>query len=557
MAKGNPGKAAPKGPAGIERITGRTTYALAILVVITFVVYARSLTLEYTKLDDTIFIVENARYNADAGNLAVSFQRGLFNPTKDAYYRPLFLVDFILESRLFGVKPAGYHFTNLLFHILSVILLYLFLKRIRIPATDSLLLALLFAVHPVLTQAVAWIPGRNDMLLMIFFLSAFILLLQHIEKPSPWRLALHSLLFLLALFTKETAVIIPVIMASVALVHMKSGWRKLILPAAGWAVAAGVWMTVRSTATLTKSWISPPDMIRAGIDRLGVILQYLGKIFFPFNLAVFPEAQDITLWWGVLALAGLTALVVWSKSYRKPLTWLGLAWFLVFLLPVLIVPKSLNDQVFEHRLYLPLVGILLMLSQSWPFGSFTPPKTRTAIVAGIAVVFSAVCIVRTAYFSDAVTFWTKAVEGSPHSAYARTLLGTKTEDAAEREKLFREAYALDPELKNLNFYLGKALFDQKKDSAEYYLRREIARNEVPDAYFMLAQIAFLRENYDSAGILLEKVIELNPLDPQANHNLVLLYWQHGKPEKSRETLRRMQEKGMAVDNDLMQMVNGK
>jgi Tfp pilus assembly protein PilF len=418
-------------------------------------------------------------------------------------------------------------------------------------------LSLLFAVHPVLTQAVAWIPGRNDMLLMIFFLSSFILLLQHIEKPSPWRVALHSLLFLLALFTKETAVIIPVIMAAVALIHMHSGWRKLLLPAAGWVMAVVVWFIVRSSATLTKSWISPPDMIRAGIDRLGVILQYLGKIFFPFNLAVFPEAQDITLWWGVLALAGVVALVIWSKSYRKPLTWLGIAWFLIFLLPVLIVPKSLNDQVFEHRLYLPLVGILLMLSQSWPFGSFTPPKTRIMLVSAIVLVFSVVCIVRTAYFSDAMTFWTKAVEGSPHSAYAKALLGTKTEDAAEREKIFRQAWALDPDLKNLNFYLGKALFDQKKDSAEYYLRREVAHNEVPDAYFMLAQIAFLRENYDSAGILLEKVIELNPLDAQANHNLVLLYWQHGKPEKSRETLRRMQEKGMAVDNDLLQMVSGK
>ncbi|HNY03915.1 MAG TPA: hypothetical protein PKG48_15070, partial [Bacteroidales bacterium] len=161
-------KQAPARPAGFSGLIRKNGFAIGLLIAFTFIVYARSLFLGYTRLDDSIFIVENAKYNADAGNLVVSFQRGLFNPTKDAYYRPLFLVDFILESRLFGVKPAGYHFTNLLFHLLSVTLLFLFLRRLKIPPEDSFLLSLLFAVHPVLTQAVAWIPGRNDLLLMIF-----------------------------------------------------------------------------------------------------------------------------------------------------------------------------------------------------------------------------------------------------------------------------------------------------------------------------------------------------------------------------------------------------
>ena len=134
-------------PAGLEGWFANATFSVFILASVTFMVYARSLSLDYTKLDDSIFIVENAQYNADLKNISVSFQRGLFNPTKDAYYRPLFLVDFILESRLFGIKPAGYHFTNLLFHIISVILLFLFLKRIKIPPADSFLLSLLFAVH--------------------------------------------------------------------------------------------------------------------------------------------------------------------------------------------------------------------------------------------------------------------------------------------------------------------------------------------------------------------------------------------------------------------------
>jgi protein O-mannosyl-transferase len=545
-------------PAARDGLFANTLFAILVLATVTFIVYSRTLHLDYTKLDDSIFIVENAQYNSDAKNIGVSFQRGLFNPTKDAYYRPLFLVDFIIESRIFGVKPAGYHFTNLLFHLISVILLFLFLKRLKIPQLDSFLLSLLFSVHPVLTQAVAWIPGRNDMLLMIFLLSSFLMLFKYLEKPATGILLLHFLLLLAALFTKETAVIIPVIMGGFSILFLKSGWRKLVFPFFSWIAAILIWILVRSTATLSKDWISPAGMLQAGIERLGVILQYLGKIFLPVNLTVFPMAGDISLTWGILALAGLVALVIYSKSYTRPLTYFGLFWFIVFLIPVLIVPKSLNDQVFEHRLYLPVIGILIMLSQAVPFTGTSSPKMKIVIVSAIATIFAIQCFIRTGYFSDPVTFWTHAVNGSPHSAYAKTLLGTKVEDPAEREKLLKEAYVLDPGLKNLNYYLGKVMFDKKQpDSAEVFLRKELVNNPIPDAYFLLAQIAFSKNSFDSAAVNLEKVIELNPFDPQANHNLVLLYYQHGHPEKSRRIIQNMQQKGMEVGDDLIQMVYGK
>jgi hypothetical protein len=528
--------------------------AVTILLIVTSLVYFRSLFLDYTRLDDSIFIVENAHYNADIKNLTVSFQRGLFNPTKDAYYRPVFLVDFILESRLFGTKPAGYHFTNLLFHLISVTLLFIFLRKIKIPGSDAFLLSLLFSVHPVLTQAVVWIPGRNDMLLMIFFLSGFILFLNYLEKGKIYALILQTLFLVIALFTKETAVIIPAIMAGFVLFYQKVSWKRLIVPAASWAFAVVIWYLVRSTATLAKNWISPVDMLSAGISRIGVVVQYLGKIFFPVNLAVFPEYEDITLIWGFLALALFTGLIIYSRSYRKPLTYLGLFWFLIFLLPVLIVPKTLNDQVFEHRLYLPIIGILLMVSQVIPFDGKTSEKNKFLLIITLATVFSVQSIYRTAYFKDPITFWTHAVEGSPHSAYAHTLLGTKVEDPKEREALFRKAYSLNPELKNLKYYYGKVLFERKAiDSAQAFIEKELATNPIPDAWFLLAQISFEKNRLDSAAMCLEQVISLDSYHPQANHNLVLLYYQSGKKEQARTLLNQMIDKGMTPGEDLVNM----
>jgi len=545
-------------PAGFESRLNNPLFPILLLIMIVFLVYFRSLFLDFTKLDDSIFIVENAHYNSDAGNIGASFHRGLFNPVKDAYYRPLFLVDFIIESRIFGVSPAGYHFTNLLFHLLSIVLLFIFLKKIDIPPSASFILSLLFAVHPVLTQAVAWIPGRNDMLLMIFFLSSFIVLIKYLEKPAPAMLLIHILLFLTALFIKETAIIIPLIIGAFAGFYLKCGWRKLLFPVLGWMLAIGVFLMVRSTATLSKDWISPLEMIHTGLSRLSVVVQYFGKIFLPVNLSVFPVAEDITLLWGILSLTGAAALIVYSKSYTKPLTYLGIGWFLIFLVPVLIVPKSLNDQVFEHRLYLPLIGILIMLSQTVPFSGTFKSKPKRIIISVIILIFSVQSFIRTAYFNDPLTFWTHAVQGSPHSGYARYLLGTKVNDSARREHLFKEAYALDPAIKNLNYFLGQIMFDKSQpDSAEFFIRKELAHNPLPGAYFLLARIAFARNNLDSAAVNLEKVIRLDPLDPQANHNLALLYYQQGHVEKTRKIVRAMQVNGVDVNNDLLRLVEEK
>ena len=92
------------------------------------------------------------------------------------------------------------------------------------------------------------------------------------------------------------------------------------------------------------------------------------------------------------------------------------------------------------------------------------------------------------------------------------------------------------------------------DSAEYFLRREVSKNDIPDAWFLLAQVQFERSRFDSAATCLEKVIALDPFHPQANHNLALLYFHHGQKEKARELVQEMQAKGMDVGQDMINMV---
>ena len=262
---------------------------LGWLILICVVVYGGSLWFGYAELDDSIFIREMKDYNSDWANIFTSFHRGVFNPTADIYYRPVFLIDFILEGHLFGTDIAFYHFTNLLFHVLSVVLVFTLLRKLKSGDLPAFLFAAIFAVHPVLTQAVAWIPGRNDMLLCIFLLSGFIGLIDYVETEKIKGLVVFSVMFLVALFTKETALVFPVICLAylIMLTDIKLSDKRVLLLAGSVVMSVAIYLIVKSTATLARSSVGD-HLFGLILYRLPLIVQYVGKALLPVNLSVYP-----------------------------------------------------------------------------------------------------------------------------------------------------------------------------------------------------------------------------------------------------------------------------
>ncbi|MEI8226543.1 MAG: tetratricopeptide repeat protein [Bacteroidota bacterium] len=528
---------------------------LFLLVAITLLVYIKVVTLGFTRFDDSIFIIENQQYNKDLSNIFHSFGRGLFNPENDIYYRPVFLVDFILESRLFDQNPAGYHFTNLIFHVVCVVLLFFFFKAIGLRKVDSFFLSLIFALHPVLCQAVAWIPGRNDMILMIFFLAGVLISLKYVEHMTWYLLLFQGIALLLALFTKETSVIIPVITLSFIIFLKKASWRIWLPLLASWILAVAIWWLVRAHATLMNQNFTVWELVQNGFGRLPAFIQYLGKIFFPFNLSVYPGIGHITIWWGLLALGLLIFMVIISKSYFKPLTIIGVIWFVLFLLPVLVVPASLNDQVFEHRLYIPIVGILLILSQTKLFEPKLFPYFKPLLACFILLLYSSITLVRIGYFKDPLTFWDHAVRDNPSSSYANMMLGLRQTDSTEMKRCFMNAYSLNPDEKMLNYFIGRIELDAGNiQDAEFHLKRELKFSNIPDNYFNLAKVYFVRNKPDSAAWCLERVIETDPLHPQANYNLSLLYLQLNRKADAFKLIETMKINGLEIPVEFREIV---
>lgn len=532
-------------------------YQLLSLAFLVFLVYAGSLGFGFTKLDDTIFVEDYRAYNEDISNLFTSFTRGVFHETNDTYYRPFFLNAMILNYQFSGLSPAGYHAVNVLLHLLVVILLYRFLTLIGIRDIHALLLSALYAIHPVLVQNVVWIPGRNDTLL-----AAFTLLFLHqsvvYSRTIKTRALVMSVLWLVcAFFTKETAVFVPVAAFLIATLMLGTRWnaKSQYIQYGTWAAVFLLWYFARNAAITSTSSLHPAELVSNLLERLPLLVQYLGKIFLPVNLSVFPIMEDTVYLYGIVSIALLGAILLTAKEKDWRTIVAGVFIFLSFLVPVFLVPKTINTQTFEHRLYLPMIGMLLILSQSVLIRNTLKEKTLFIAWGAALLVLVALNLRHQRHFKDEITFWTQATETSPHSAYAWMMLGAKLPDPDEGALLFRKAYALDSTEKYINYYYGAMLqYQDSVPESEPYLLVEKERSDYVEVDYLLARVAFEKGDFQRGISYLERFLERSPMHEAGNSNLLRLYLQSGDHARARAHAQKMERQGLMVPPDIKGML---
>ncbi len=532
-------------------------YANVWLLLAVVIVYFKTFLLSgLTHLDDTIFIFDKEYFNKDFSNLTKTFSIGCFNE-KDIYYRPLFLVTFILEYLVAGKSFTVYHLTNLILHCTNVLLLFAFLKKLNFAKVAAFSFTLLFAVHPVLTMAVAWIPGRNDMMLSVFMLSFFLFLFQFVKKKNFSSYLLQLLFLFLALFTKETAVFIPF---AAVLVLFCTGKGKLLqkkyyLLAVGWMAALIIWY-IKKTAVLpdNSKGVINEGLLQTIPERAPGLLQYFGKVFLPFNLGVFPSVGSTTYLYGFISIALVSVLIYLNKKRNYKMLLLGISWFILFILPFFFVPKNINDQLFEHRLYIPIIGVFILMNQSIIFSSKFPPNKFLYGSIILAIVFSFMTFSYISKFNDELTFWSNAVKNSPRSAYANKMYGiklTENEKLQEAIPYIKTAYTLDSTERYTNLFLARLIYipEDSFQLAKKALQNEVRLNpNFSDTYFELAHVSFLTNDFEGAKANLIKFLTFKPSDESSNNNLLKLYYDSKQYPEARQQIIRMEQMGLKVNS---------
>ncbi len=489
------------------------------------VFYIASIDYEAVKCDDTGLIDYYTKYGNTTGSVLGEFSQSYLNTT---YYRPLVNISFRIDAALWGKDAGKYHRLNILLHIAFCLLLFTAVKRLSDSETLALLAALIYAVHPLFANAVAWIPGRNDLMLGVFGMASFIYFDNYLQTKKLKDLLLNSVFFLLALFSKETAIILPVLFFTFAyLQDSKTALAKnKINMYITWFAGGILWFALRSMAEKGK------DVNVFGFDifisNLRVLPEFLGKFFVPVNLSVLPTYSGINSMIGIVIILALISLAYFTaKSDKKMALW-GLLWFALLVLPTTIFQRGNADEWNDYlycRSYLPLAGIIFMLSV---FLKNRVKDLKPNLLLGIGMIpvliAGAINYQHSDAYSSPVTFYENAIEQDSSRAYYYQIIGnyySAKGDFSTAESYFQTAASNQSGYYKRYFQLGEVAMVQKEYSkaiTHYKKALELAPNDKA-VLFALSQAYVSAVQIDSAKSIWGEMIKLYPDSPEAYFEL--------------------------------------
>ena len=198
--------------APVQRAVSQTAIIVAIcgvLVGITWLVFAQTIRHQFVTYDDPQYVYANPEVSA---GLSLSRITWAFTHTIAGNWHPLTTISHMLDCQLYGLDPAGHHFTNVFFHTIAAVLLFLVLQQMTGSLWRSAFVAALFAIHPLHVESVAWVSERKDVLSAIFFMLTLIAYTRYVRAPSVKSYLLLFLLFALGLMSKTMLVTVPFVL---------------------------------------------------------------------------------------------------------------------------------------------------------------------------------------------------------------------------------------------------------------------------------------------------------------------------------------------------------
>ena len=560
---------------GDNKISLRVLLGIIILLV-SFVLYIRTIGFDLVQCDDDVMVLQEFSYNSQLSNLTKAFDRTFF--VDDVFYRPVLTISFIIDANIGGANIEIYRLTNILIHTISSLLLFVFLLKLKFSEIHSFVASLFFAVHPILTPAVSWISGRNDSLLTLFTLISFIYLINYLENKNfkKWiYLGVHIFAFFLSMYTKESAIIIPfMIVLYLYFIRNDKNFKNYIFPAVGWTIIIAVWYFMRES--VIKKAIGEGQLqtspMEALMENIPTLLALLGKVILPIRMSPLSNYEILTYITGIIFIALLVIAFILIKKLNKKLVVFGFLWYLLFISPTLLARiRDFDFDYAEHRIYLPLIGIILILVEV--FRSLNLNFKNKKIIAIASIILVLLSVDSFAYqtkFKNPPKFWGHFIKTYPKTTRGFIGLGKyyfTLDSIAKVEALMLKGMKVKPdfkywytnlstiEMKRKNLeksgeWAYKSLqFDPNDDMANFnYAVSLAASNRVAEAipYFEKAALigkrplwfAYLGDAYSQADrpnqaiSAYQKALSMDPTLEKAYSSLAFLYIKLNQPNQA-------------------------
>jgi tetratricopeptide (TPR) repeat protein len=540
---------------------------IGIVLAITFVIFMNALDGQFV-YDDRQQILKNPTLTSFA-NIPKMFTQGVWqflNQTDKLavgpYYRPLFNIALIINHQFFGLQVYGWHLFSILLHLGVVLLIFRVARQWGLTREVAAAAALLFGLHPVHSESVAWVAALPDPLAALFILASLLFYerYHHGQAKKPWALGLSIGLALAAMFSKEVAVIFPlflVVREAIARLPEESFRSVFVRTAkrtAPFFALIIVYLAMRYTV-LGFLRQDEPNAVNIPTTQVlmtipSILLSYVRMLCIPYRLAVMygnqyvQSAADPHFWAATLGMLMVVAAAIEGVA-RSAVARRALALMVIFILPVLNLKAFRPEESLLHDryLYLPSIGfcILIAMALGWLSERFAARQkpVLVTVTALIALVFAVLTFNQNLTWQSEKAMTDNALRVTPDWPFLYNYIGAyamEQNQLPEAERAFREAIERNPKYYDAYSNLGDIQRTQGSlaDAEQSYLKAIDYGAPYGDTRYNLGVTYISLNRLEDAEHALQQAIEIQPSLINAHYNLAWVYDHEGKNNQAKQ-----------------------
>jgi tetratricopeptide (TPR) repeat protein len=529
-----------------------------ILVAATWAVYWPVKNHEFVNFDDHEYITENWVVQKGLSRESVAWA---FTSAFPTYWHPLTWLSIMADVELFGLDPGRHHVSNVFLHTINAVLLFSVLLRMSGAMWRSFFVALLFALHPLHVESVAWATARKDVLSTFFLFLTIWAYQGYTKKKTVKRYLLVLVPYGLGLMSKPMLVTLPFILLlmdywPLGRLHFqepapqkkKKGKRPAAEERAGSSAVSLVleklpFLGLALICTLAVSFLRMAgepfvsfEMRPLTLRMANALVSYVGYLWqtiWPMDLAAYyPFPVSLPSWQvaGSALLLAVISLGAIRSSSRRPYFLVGWLWYLVTLLPVIgLIQWGMWPATADRFTYVSLIGVFIVAAWGIPeiIGGWKHKEVILAASGGAAVLyFSVFTWFQLSHWQNSITLFTRALEVTENNYIAHNNVGVALKEKGEVDSAirhYREAFRIFPFFSLVHANLGNALRDQGKvnEAVVHYQEALKARPTDEVVHHNFGVALAMKGHFDEAILHFQEAIKVYPYHPGTHFNLGL------------------------------------
>jgi tetratricopeptide (TPR) repeat protein len=548
-----------------------------LLFAVCLLAYSQASHFEFVNFDDPQYVTENPHVQMGLHRNTFAWA---FTTFEFVNWHPLTWISYLIDYQLFKLNPAGYHFMNVVYHATAAVLLFLVLHRGTGHLLRSFSVAILFAVHPINVESVAWVAERKNVLSAVFWFLAILAYGWYALRPGWKRYGVVLLCFALGLMSKPMVITLPCALllldiwplcrvksfacpedgqTNTQLVFARRNWLQLALEKVPMLALSAASAVLTLLAQVSSQSMGPLAEYPMGMRVENAVVSYalyITKAFLPWRFAIFypyPE-HSIPIWKLALTTAFVvgTTIAVISARNRRPYLLVGWFWFLGTLVPVIGLFQNGDQAMADRYAYTPLVGIFVMVV--WLFSEWLERSRRRKIAGSIFAVFVAAALAadlhhQLTFWHDSISLFSHAVSVTEKNGVAETNWGEALSSLHREEEAtqhYLNALNDDPKDGTRHYNYGRSLFFTGKTReaiAEYDQVLQLGTSPAIMArtYHNLGAAYLSLGNRPDAKYYYQQAASLNSVGYRSFLMLGLLQFEDGELDAARPNLEKSVE----------------